>query len=54
MSTTWLIIITLLVFGIIVGNILLLKYSTKFKIPKDFKKRPDEDYNGNDEDKDKW
>ncbi|WP_371194541.1 DUF2897 family protein [Glaciecola sp. SC05] len=54
MSTTWLIVIVALVFGIIIGNIMLLKYSTKFNIPKDFKKRPDSDYDGKDTDEDSW
>lgn len=55
MSTMGIILIFLLVFGIIIGNIMLLKYSNKFKIPKDFKKRPDSDYDGDDQDeKDKW
>jgi len=57
MSTTWIVIIVIFVFGIIIGNIMLLKYSNKFIIPKGFKKRPDSDYDGQDaEDKtdDKW
>jgi hypothetical protein len=48
----WIIIIIALVFGVIVGNIMLLKYTTRFDIPKDFKKRPDSDYDK--EDDDKW
>jgi uncharacterized membrane-anchored protein YhcB (DUF1043 family) len=48
MSTTWIVIIVIFVFGIIIGNIMLLKYSNKFIIPKDFKKRPDSDYDGQD------
>ncbi|MBT1449469.1 DUF2897 family protein [Glaciecola sp. XM2] len=51
MSTMWIIIIIALVFGVIVGNIMLLKYTTRFDIPKDFKKRPDSDYDKEDEDK---
>jgi hypothetical protein len=31
---------------------MLLKYTTRFDIPKDFKKRPDSDYDK--EDDDKW
>lgn len=54
MSMIWIIIIVAMVFGVIIGNILLLKYSTKFKIPKNFKKRPDSDYDGDQDDNDKW
>ena len=43
MSTTWIIIIIVLVLGIIVGNILLLKDSKNFKVPKGFKKRKYDD-----------
>jgi uncharacterized membrane-anchored protein YhcB (DUF1043 family) len=53
MSTFWIIVIVVFVFGIIVGNLLLVKYSNKFVIPKDFKKRPDSDYDGDDK-KDDW
>jgi F0F1-type ATP synthase assembly protein I len=42
----WIVIIVLLIFGIVAGNIMLLKKSNKFIIPKDFKKRPDSDYDG--------
>jgi hypothetical protein len=57
MSTFWIVIIVIFVFGIIIGNIMLLKYSNKFVIPKDFKKRPDSEYDGqdaNDKHDDKW
>nr|WP_136249585.1 DUF2897 family protein [Ningiella ruwaisensis] len=58
MNTFEIVVIITLVLGIIAGNILLLRYSNKFKIPKDFKKRPDSDYDDTDgdhkEDKDKW
>jgi len=50
----WFIVILTLALGIIIGNILLVKYSAKFKIPKDFKKRPDSDYDGKNDDKDNW
>jgi len=33
MSTTWVIVIIVLVLGVVVGNITLLKYSAKFKFP---------------------
>tara|TARA_Y100000296_G_scaffold5250_2_gene6544 strand:- start:340 stop:522 length:183 start_codon:yes stop_codon:yes gene_type:complete len=33
MSTTWVIIIIVLVLGVVIGNITLLKYSAKFKFP---------------------
>jgi|GEM_PF-635875 len=46
MSTFWIIVFVALVFGVIIGNLLLLKKSTSFTIPKDFKKRPDSDYDG--------
>lgn len=52
MSLTWIVIIVALVFGIIIGNILLLKYSTKFTIPKDAKLKKDP-YKDDDE-KDGW
>ncbi|WP_395342908.1 DUF2897 family protein [Ningiella sp. W23] len=52
MSTTWIIVIIVVVLGLIVGNILLLRDSSKFKTPKNFKKRPDSDYDG--DDKDDW
>lgn len=54
MSTGWFIVILVLVMGIIVGNILLLKYSTKFNIPKNFKKRPDSDYDDDKDKRDDW
>ena len=53
MNLTWVVIIVVVVLGIIVGNLLLLKDSSKFKVPKGFKKRPDSDYDGDDE-KDDW
>ncbi|MFC4699560.1 DUF2897 family protein [Glaciecola siphonariae] len=53
MSTFWVVVIIVFVLGIILGNIMLLRYSSKFKIPKDFKKRPDSDYD-KDDDADKW
>ena len=33
MSTTWVVIIIVLVLGVVIGNITLLKYSAKFKFP---------------------
>ncbi len=33
MSTTWIIIVIVLVLGVVIGNITLLKYSAKFKFP---------------------
>ena len=33
MSTTWVIIIIVLVLGVVIGNITLLKYSARFKFP---------------------
>ncbi|MGQ8365772.1 DUF2897 family protein [Glaciecola sp. 1036] len=50
MSIGWILVVILLVIGVIVGNILLLKDSAKFKLPKDFKKRPDSEYDGDDDD----
>ena len=43
MSTGWLILIILLAAGFIIGNILLLKSSSKFRVPKDFTPRKWED-----------
>lgn len=45
MSTTWLIVIIVLVIGFIAGNVLLLRSSKKFNVPKDFtpRKWDDED-----------
>ncbi|GLR70221.1 DUF2897 family protein [Agaribacter marinus] len=50
MSALWLTLLVILVLGIIVGNILLLRDSKDFKIPKGFKPRPDSDYDGGDGD----
>ncbi len=46
MSALWLTLLIILVLGIIVGNILLLRDSKDFKIPKGFKPRPDSDDDG--------
>lgn len=45
MSTGWIIVIIAIVLGIVVGNILLLRSSKKFDVPKGFtpKKYDDED-----------
>ncbi|WP_334018524.1 DUF2897 family protein [Alteromonas sp. S015] len=48
MSTTWVIIIIVLVLGVVVGNITLLKYSARFKFPtpsKPFDEDKDNDLN---------
>lgn len=49
MSGLWITIIIVLVLGIIVGNLLLLRDSNKFHIPKGFKKR---EYDDKDDDDD--
>lgn len=36
MSLTWTIIIIVVVLGVIVSNVMLLKYSAKFKLPKSY------------------
>ncbi len=53
MSLTWVLIIVALVLGVVVGNIMLLKYSAKFKAPKGFapKENP---YKDKDDEKDSW
>ncbi|WP_232368945.1 DUF2897 family protein [Alteromonas sp. BL110] len=43
MSTTWVIIVIVLVLGVVIGNITLLKYSAKFKFPTPSKPFDDED-----------
>ncbi|MCW8108802.1 DUF2897 family protein [Alteromonas ponticola] len=43
MSFGWIIVIVLLVFGVVLGNVMLLRYSSRFKIPKDFKSKPPKD-----------
>ncbi|NMH58782.1 DUF2897 family protein [Alteromonas ponticola] len=43
MSLGWIILIVLLVFGVVLGNVMLLRYSARFKIPKDFKPKPQKD-----------
>lgn len=48
MSGLWITIIIVLVLGIVVGNLLLLRDSNKFRIPKGFKKKEYDD----DDDKD--
>lgn len=47
MSTTWVIIVIVLVLGVVIGNITLLKYSAKFKFPTPSK--PYDDDKGGDE-----
>ena len=47
MSTTWVIIVIVLVLGVVIGNITLLKYSAKFKFPTPSK--PFDDDKGGDE-----
>jgi hypothetical protein len=47
MSTTWVIILIVLVLGVVIGNITLLKYSAKFKFPTPSK--PYDDDKGGDE-----
>ena len=47
MSTTWVIIVIVLVLGVVIGNITLLKYSAKFKFPTPSK--PFDDYEDGDE-----
>lgn len=49
---TWAIIITVLVIGVVLSNLLLLKDSTKFDVPKDFKKN--EEWDKEDKEKDDW
>ena len=47
MSTTWVIIVIVLVLGVVIGNITLLKYSAKFKFPtpsKPFDDEGDDEY----------
>ena len=53
MSLTWILIIIALIFGVVVGNILLLKSSSKFKTPKGFKPKKDP-YKDKDDEKDDW
>ena len=48
MSTTWVIIIIVLVLGVVIGNITLLKYSARFKFPTPSK--PYDDGEGNNAD----
>lgn len=43
MSTFWLIMLIILAVGFIAGNVLLLKSSSRFKVPKDFKPRKYDD-----------
>ena len=43
MSTTWVIIIIVLVLGVVIGNITLLKYSARFKFPTPSKPYDDSD-----------
>ncbi|WP_084407231.1 DUF2897 family protein [Aestuariibacter salexigens] len=45
MSTGWIVFLVVLAFGIIIGNIMLLKHSNRFSVPKDFKKREYDDDN---------
>ena len=46
MSLTWTIVVIVLVLGVIVSNVMLLKYSAKFKLPQSYhdprKREPDE------------
>ncbi|MFC3121840.1 DUF2897 family protein [Agaribacter flavus] len=51
MTISGIIIVIVLALGIIVGNILLLRDSKGFPVPKGFKKRPDSEYD-KDDDKD--
>ncbi len=53
MSLTWIIIIVALIFGVILSNLMLLKYSTKFKTPKGFTPKKDP-YKDKDDEKDDW
>ncbi|MBU3022605.1 DUF2897 family protein [Aestuariibacter sp. A3R04] len=46
MSIGWLILIIVLAMGFIIGNVLLLKSSSKFHIPKGFQPRKWEDDEG--------
>ncbi|MEC7451568.1 MAG: DUF2897 family protein, partial [Pseudomonadota bacterium] len=47
MSTTWVIIIIVLVLGVVIGNITLLKYSARFKFPTPSKPYDDSDDDSN-------
>ncbi|MFD3283038.1 DUF2897 family protein [Alteromonas macleodii] len=47
MSTTWVIIIIVLVLGVVIGNITLLKYSARFKFPTSSKPYDDSDDDSN-------
>lgn len=53
MSLTWIIIIVVLVLGVILSNIMLLKYSKRFKTPKGFTPK-DDPYKDKDDEKDGW
>ena len=47
MSSTWVIIIIVLVLGVVIGNITLLKYSARFKFPTPSKPYDDSDDHAN-------
>ena len=49
MSTTWVIIIIVLVLGVVIGNITLLKYSARFKFPTPSKPYDDGEENNADQ-----
>ncbi|MCW8090647.1 DUF2897 family protein [Alteromonas sp. ASW11-130] len=49
MSLGWIIVIALLVFGVVLGNVMLLRYSSRFKMPKDYKPKSEKD-----KDEDSW
>lgn len=49
MSTTWVIIIIVLVLGVVIGNITLLKYSARFKFPTPSKPYDDSDDDSNED-----
>lgn len=52
MSTLWIVITVVLVFGVVVGNVLLLKYSAKSKFPVPPKKSNEQQNNNGFKDED--
>ncbi|RDV27554.1 DUF2897 family protein [Alteromonas aestuariivivens] len=54
MSLGWTILIILLVLGVVIGNITLLKYSARFKMPKSYRPPEHKQGTGFDDDEDDW
>ena len=53
MSTLWIVVIIAVVLAMVIGNIMLLKYSAKFKFPANLNKKDNKNTNHYD-DEDDW